>query len=243
MKRVISILLVLTLLFSFASCQNKKTSVNLEEKVEVASSSNGIIYSLHLPKNWEATSVGALEAVAYSNEADAAAIHNQIEYLPFSLHIDHFIHSNSQIGTFDLDKDKVKDMYKSIFRGDTSKFRDHIVNHTNFFLNCYEMELSADKNFANHVDKNFIHDIEIEIKSGKHGKIAVATFTIEFMEKVYSGCWCVREDIPYMAIGFKNEESQISSADIAYAVLDDLKVEEHFIESGNSIIVNPSEEN
>ena len=240
MKRVISILLVLTLLFSFASCQNKKTSVYLEEKVEITSINNYITYSINLPENWEVASVGGLEVVAYPKEDDPATIGDHLDALPNGLHIDHFVYSYNRCGGI---KGDIKDIYKSIFRGDTSKFRDHIANHINFLFNSYEMEFSDDKNFANHVDKNFIHDIKIEIKSGKHGKIAVATFTVEFMGRVYPVCWCVREDIPYMAIGFEKEESQISSADIAYAVLDDLKVEENFIESGNSIIVNPSEEN
>lgn len=240
MKRVFNVLLVFALLFSFTSCQSKKTSVNLGEKMEATDPNNMITYSLHLPENWELTFDGVLEVVAYSKEADTAAISNKIEGLPYVLHIDHFIHSSNKIGTFDLDTDKVKDIYKSIFNGDTSKFRDHIANHINFFLNCYEMELSADKKFEAHVDKNFVNDIAIKINSGNHGKIAVATFTVEFMGQVYSGCWCVREDIPYMAVGFENEELQMSSADIAYAVLDNLNIEENFIEYGNGIIQKTS---
>lgn len=228
LMRICSVLLVF--MFLFSGCQSHKDqkgskSISLTQHVEQNSQDDMLQYTLSLPENWETTENDGYEILAISTAVNEDMFSNRIEALPYVLHIDHFLNSNYQIGTFDLDRDKLKAMYHGVFNGDEEPFKEHIYNHVNFLLNSYTLELFPES-LPNHTDKQYITNYQCEIREGKSGKIAVATFDITFLDKDYQAVWCVREDIPYTAVGFDDGKAEVSSADIAFAVLDDLQVEE-----------------
>lgn len=225
----------LVLVFLFTGCQSdpqvKKIPENnfLTQEVQQSDDENFIRYTLKLPENWVTNAESRLAITAYSTTADESELSNKINALPYILYMDNYLQPEQLFARFDDTNRKLQSTYTTLFEGDSQLFEAYIRNHTNFLMGLYGLEIGAiDEDEQRKHEKEFVSDLNLTFYAGQNGKIAVANFAVDFLGQTYQGVWCVREDIPYMTVGFDDGTAKPSSADIALAVLDCLQVEENF---------------
>lgn len=246
--KILAIITIFVLIFSLFGCQQngaiKKPDAETK-KVTQNSADNWVTFTFEIPSQWKANARDKNTILCISPDVDETKFNEEIS--PCLLNITNYIMPN----IYPI-ADEYKQVYEDLFKGKYEGIEKTINNNIEYinmskvidsfpdvefetpesimdYFNMLADGLSTPDAAKSEVwdDKVWADDFTFSEYNGKNGKIVAVEYSCTYIDKTYKAINCYRDD-NYSVCGVFDDNTELSSGDLALWVADNMEVTEHY---------------
>lgn len=253
--KILSAIISIVLMISLVGCQQNNTIIKPDiETKTVTENSEGdyITFSLDIPLNWKLYAQNYTSIACFSPDANETNAGEKIS--PYKLSIDNYI-----IPSLMPIDDKYKQAYKDLFNDKYDGVKELICDNIEYINIGKIMDSFPDVNFETPEsimdyfnilvdgtstpdvtmpeswnDKKWATDFTFSEYNGKNGKIIAVEYSYVIIDKTYKAINCYRDD-DFSVCGAFDDDTDLSSGDLALWVADNMEITKHYKIEDNMI--------
>lgn len=247
-NKILTLMIIIGLIFSLFGCQQNNTIIkpDVETKTVTENSMDDYVtFTFEMPLDWDIYAKDKNSLVCVSPDVNKTEFNEEIS--PCLLNITNYI-TPDIYPVADEYKQAYEDLFKGKYKGIEKVLNDSIeyINIGKVMDSFPDVKFETSESIMDYFniladglstpditapesweDKEWATDFTYSEYNGKNGKIIAVEYSCVIINKTYKAINCYRDD-DYSVCGVFDDETELSSGDLALWIADNIEVSEHY---------------